>query len=342
MPRTRRNLILTCFVFLLIPHHALRAQQGGTGNLVGELHLGRGDFPGRVFVELQLRGATLSSTYCDDEGKFGFSSLGSNPYHVVIQDQRFYPVDQLVVVDTSISPLSLVQISLNLRNPAKENTLPNRDQASNPYLIDPSEYRRHFPKKAIKEFDEGVKADKNRKSDEAIRHYQKSIALAPDFYLAHNNLGSVLLAQSQFNDAQAQFKQVIKISPNDAAGYLNLGNVFLLRKQYIDAVHWVGEGLTREPNSSFGHLLMGTLFTRLGKLEVAEKELRRSLELDSMTAKAHLALVNLYMQQKRNGDAVAELRVFLKAFPDDSFAPKARQVLSRLEEDTAHQDSQPR
>jgi outer membrane protein assembly factor BamD (BamD/ComL family) len=48
-------------------------------------------------------------------------------------------------------------------------------------------------------------------------------------------------------------------------------------------------------------------------------------------SKSHLALVNLYMQQKRPGDAASELRVFLKNFPEDPFAPKAKQVLEKLE-----------
>ncbi len=331
MASARRNRILCWLGFLLIPLPSLRAQQGGIGNLVGEIHLGRGDFPGRIFVELQLRGATLASAYCDDEGKFGFSGLSSNPYHVVIQDEHFYPIDQLAILDTSISTLLIVQVSLNPRAPIKKESLPDREHGSNPYLVDTSEYRRRFPKKSVKEFDEGVKAEKNRKPDQAVLHYRNSIALAPDFYLAHNSLGLVYLTESLFNEAQSQFEQVIKISPNDAMGYLNLGNAMLLRQQYVTAVHWVGEGLTRQPNSSFGHFLMGTLFSRLGKLEVSEKELKRSLELDPLMANAHLALVNLYIQQKRTGDATTELRAFLAAFPNDSMAPKARQVLINLE-----------
>jgi Tfp pilus assembly protein PilF len=330
MVHGRRKLVFCWFIFFLVP--VLRAQQGGIGNLVGEIHLGRGDFPGKILVELQLRGATLASAYCDDEGKFGFGGLSSNPYHIVIQDEHFYPIDQLAILDTSISTLLIVQVSLNPRVATKNDSPPDHDHSSNPYLVDTSEYRRRFPKKAVKEFDEGVKAEKNRKHDDAVLHYQNSIVLAPDFYLAHNNLGLVYLTESLFSEAQSQFEQVIKISPNDAMGYLNLGNAMLLRQQYVTAVHWVGEGLTRQPNSSFGHFLMGTLFSRLGKLEVSEKELKRSLELDPLMANAHLALVNLYIQQKRTRDAATELRTFLATFPDDSMAPKARQVLIKLEE----------
>ena len=335
-----RNPVLPRAIALLILSPLLGAQQGGIGNLVGEIHLGGGDFAGRIFVELQLRGATLASAYCDDEGKFGFSGLASNPYHVVIQDERFSSIDKLVVVDTSISSLFFVQVTLNVRDSVKNDSLLNRDKANNPYLVDSAEYRRHFPKKAIREFEAGVKAQRNNKIDVAIVHYQNSISVASDFYLARNNLGSIFLLQSRFGEAQVQFEEVIKTRPNDAVAYFNLGNALLFEGQYVPAVHWAGEGLVREPNSSFGHLVMGTLFSKLGKSDAAENELRRSLVIDPLMAKAHLALVNLYIHQNRTDAAVAELKVFLKAFPADAFASKARQMLLGLEGQATHQDVQ--
>ncbi len=339
MPCTRRNLSLAYLLFLLVASPALRAQQGGVGSVIGELHLSRSDFPGRVLVDLQLRGATIASAYSDDQGKFGFTGLGSNPYHVVIQDERFYPVDQVVVLDTSISVISMAQIILTTREPVKKELLPHYDHGSNPYLIDPSEYRRHFPKNAVKEFDRGVGADKNQKRDEAILHYQKSISVAPDFYPAHNNLGSAFLARSQFPQAQEQFEKVIQINPSDAAAYFNLANLYLLQNQYQQAGERVEQGLRREPESGFGHFLQGSLYSRTGRPHEAESALRRCLELNPHMSQAHLALVNLYLQQQRSADAAFELRIFLKAFPDDPFAPRARQVLQKLE--VSHAVSKP-
>jgi len=328
----RRNLILACLVFfLLFQVTALRAQQGGVGSIIGELQLSRGDFPGSIFVELQFRGATITSVYSDDQGKFGFTGLGSDPYHVVIHDKRFYPVDQLVVLDTSISALSIAQIVLTPREPVKTERLPNHAQGSNPYLIDPSEYRRHFPRGAIKEFDRGVEADKNQKRNEAILHYQKSISVAPDFYPAHNNLGSAFLARSQFPQAQEQFEKVIQLNPSDAAAYFNLADLYLLQNHYQQAGEWVEQGLRREPDSGFGHFLQGSLYSRTGRPHDAETALRRCLELNPLMSQAHLALVNLYLQQQRSADAASELRIFLKAFPEDPFAPRAKQVLAKLE-----------
>jgi regulator of sirC expression with transglutaminase-like and TPR domain len=47
-------------------------------------------------------------------------------------------------------------------------------------------------------------------------------------------------------------------------------------------------------------------------------------------AKAHLALVNLYLQQQRKDEAISELKVFVKSFPQDPAAPHAKELLQRL------------
>ena len=75
---------------------------------------------------------------------------------------------------------------------AKKDPLPGRVEGSNPYLIDPADYNRQFPKKTLKEFDKGVEADHQGKTDEAIEHYEKALSFSPNYYPAHNNLGSAI------------------------------------------------------------------------------------------------------------------------------------------------------
>jgi Flp pilus assembly protein TadD len=329
---TRRNLVLLCLVVLFVAPLAIRAQQGsGVGSIVGELHLSRGDFPGRVFVELQLRGAAVSSIYSDDQGRFGFYGIGNNPYHVVIRDERFNAVDQLVVVDTSISAVSIVQINLSEREPVKTEPLAGREQGSNPHLIDPSEYRRRFPKKAVKEFDQGVQCHANGKHDDALGHYQKAIALAPDFYAAHNNLGSVYLSKSDFAAARKEFEEVVRLNQSDSAGYFNLSNVCMLMGQMTDAEKYLEEGMRRQPDSALGHFLLGSLDMRLEKLSEGESALRQAIQLDPAMPQARLQLVNLLLRQGKKADAAAQLRDFIGAFPASPYNTQAKGLLERLE-----------
>src|SRR5215469_6616590 len=330
MPYRRCKLVLACLVFLIDASSAVRAQQIGVGYVIGELHVRRGDFPGRVLVELQLRGAAVNSTYCDDEGKFGFYGLVSNPYHVVVHDERFDPVDQAAILDTSITAMTIVQVTLNPREPEKKGPTPKRESGSNPYLIDPAEYRKHFPKGAIKEFDKGVGADKDQKLEEAIRHYEKSIELAPDFYPAHNNLGSDYLSKADFAGAEKEFREVLRVNQSDSQAYFNLANVYILTRRLDEADKPLQQGLQKQPDSALGYFLQGSLYSRQGRVDAAEAALKRCLELDHGMSKAHLALVNLYLQQQRKSDAITELRTFLKDAPGDPMAPKAREVLAKL------------
>jgi tetratricopeptide (TPR) repeat protein len=321
----RLSSLLSLSLFLTLP---VSAQQ--VGSIVGELHVARGDFPGRVLIELQLHRAPIGSQYTDEQGKFAFSSLPNNLYRLVIHDERFYPVEEDVNLDLSITAIRTVQINLTPRekDASSEAQIHN---ATNPNLVDVEQYRRQFPKKALKEFDKGVEADGKGKPDDAIRHYQKAIDIASTFYPAHNNIGSDLLKKSDFANAQLHFKEAIKLNQSDAEAHLNLANLYLTEKHYDLAFESAQEGLRRDPNSAFGQFLLGAIHERLGKFAEAERALRSALSLSPLMSRAHLELVNLYLLQKDNIKAMAELRTFLDKFPADPLAPRAKEVLNKLE-----------
>jgi len=327
LPRPGRTL--SCLGALLIVSGILHAQQYGA--IVGEVHIAKGDLSGRVLVELQLHGSPVNSVYTDEQGKFGFPLVGNNLYHIVIHDDRFYPLDQRVMVDLSVSSMTMVQITLTPRPEAKNENKTDAVSGGNPYIIDLSEYKRHFPKAAIKEFDKGVEDDKKEHRDNAIRHYEKAISLAPEFYPARNNLGSDYLSKSDFPNAQKQFEEAIRLNKDDSQAYFNLGNLLTLTGRFGDAEKALEQGLQKRPNSAFGHFLLGSLYGRAGQNAQAQRNLEEALKLDPTMPQVYLQLVNLYLQENRKADAISELQAFLHAFPDGPFTPKAKQVLKKLE-----------
>ncbi len=292
----------------------------------------KGDFPPHaVLVSLEMRGSPIASSYCDDQGRFGFYSLVANDYEVSVDDDAYEPVRVTTAVDPSLAPLNFVDIRLTPRANAKKDPLPGRVEGSNPYLIDLAEYSRQFPKKTLKEFDKGVEADHQGKTDNAMQHYEKALSYSPGFYPAHNNLGSAYLARQDFDAAQTQFEAALKGNQNDAQLYFNLANVLLLTRRYSAAEREIEDGLRRQPDSAFGHFLQGSVYSRTGRPELAEKSLQSALQLDPKMAQVYLQLVNLYLQQKRTPEAVAELEAYLKAFPDSPLSAKVRGTLKRLQ-----------
>ena len=330
----RRHLALTLpsLALLLCCSRGMVAQVNG-GSITGQVRVTPGtELPKPVLINLESRGSVVNTVYTDGEGRFGFNGLPGNIYHVRIDDDTYLPANETVAIDGKTNPVAMVSIMLDPRNPEKADS--GATTGGNPHLTSSADLQRLFPRPAIKEFDSGVKADANHEPDDAIKHYEKALTIAPDFYPACNNLGSAYLNKGLYAAAEGQFQHAIRLNANDAAAYFNLGNLYYLTHRNDDGLNWVNQGLSREPSSAFGRFLKGSLASAAGDYPQAEKELRRSLELDPKLSKAHLALVNLFMRQKRNAEAADELRSFLKHSPNDPMAPKAREVLKRVEDNS--------
>lgn len=310
------------------------AQQQSLGNLVGHMRLQRGDTPPqRVLVTLEMRGAPMDSVYTDSSGTFGFHSLYPNPYYVVVNDDNYEAVRRLVVIDaTMMAPSVFVDIVLVPKKKDKPDAAasPNPN-GSNPDIIDVREYADRFPRPAVKEFEKGLRADAEGKRDDAIRHYQKAVEIAPDFYLAHNNLGSDYQGKSNFPNARKEFERVVQLNQSDAAAYFNLSNVYMLTDELPEAQQYLDEGLRRQPDSALGQFLLGSLDLRLKKLQQAELALLRAIELSPMMPQPRLQLVNLLLELGRKDAAESQLRDFLDKLPDSPFSVQAKQVLQKLQ-----------
>jgi len=334
MGQGRRSLLLSVLLASIATN--LSAQQGVLGKIIGIIRVVKGDFPTHpVLVSLEMRGSPIGSVYCDDQGRYGFYSLVANTYRVSVNDDAYEPASETTDLNPQVSSTNFVQLQLVPRAISKKDPLAGRPQGSNPYLVDSAEYSRRFPKKTLKEFEKGVSSDDAGKVDDAIDHYQKALSYSPDFYPAHNNLGSVYLARQDFEAAQTQFEAALKSNQNDVEAYFNLANVLLLTQRYEAAEHEIAEGLQRKPDSAFGHFLEGSLCSRTGRPELAEKSLQKAQQLDPRMPQVYLQLVNLYLRQKRTPDAISELEIYLKAFPDSPYSPKARETLKRLQGDGA-------
>ena len=321
-------LLLLWFALLFSPG-MVRAQLSG-GSIAGQVRVSPGiELPNPVLISLEGRGTVINSVYTDGEGRFGFNDLPGNIYHIKIDDEAYFPASETIIIDPETASVRIINIFLNPRNPAKPDS--HAVTGGNPHLTSSADLKKLFPRPAIKEFDAGVKADAHHRPDDAIKHYEKALKIAPDFYPACNNLGTAYLNKGSYVAAEEQFQHAIRLNSNDAAAYFNLGNLNYLTHHYDQGLNWVNQGLNKEPSSAFGHFLKGSLVSATGDSVEAEKELQRALDLDPKLGKAHLALVNLYLRQKRNTEAVAELHAFLKVLPDDPLAPKVREVLKRLQ-----------
>ena len=57
-----------------------------------------------------------------------------------------------------------------------------------------------------------------KRIDEAVRHYQESIKLAPDHAVSHNNLGTLL----EGREAEFHFREAVRHNPLHYKAFYNL------------------------------------------------------------------------------------------------------------------------
>jgi Tfp pilus assembly protein PilF len=328
-PFFRFPAALAAVLFLAV---ACCGQQSQVGNVVGEIRVARQGLPPKqILVTLLAYGAPINSAYSDSQGHFGFYALPGGVYTVSIQDEDYLPVTQDVTLDLSISIVARASVTLDPRPVAENKRAGTRVVGSNPNEIDVTELSRQFPRKAVQEYEKGLKATGDGDVQGAARHFQKSLVLAPDFYPAHNELGRAYLAKSDFPAAQHEFEEAIRLNQSDAEAHLNLGNVFLLTNHFAEALVQVQEGLRRDPESAVGQFVLGSVYQKMNKPAESERALREALRLDPKMNKVHLALVNLYLSQNKKPEAMNELKDFLKLAPDDPLSAKCREVLRKLE-----------
>ena len=332
MPQTNRAIrigVLLAIALGTVLHGRIATAQAQVGNIVGEIRITDVGLPDRqILVNLQARGATINSAYADTDGRFGFYALPDGVYSIVIEAEGYARVDQQVILNLAISTTSFARISLQ-KVSNKKDPDSSRGNGANPDIVDQAEFVRKFPKNAVKEYQKGLRGRDND-PDGAVSHFHKAIEIAPEFYQAHNELGRIYLARSEFGKAEQEFSTAVRLNQSDSQGHLNLANVYLLTKEYEKASREVDDGLRKDPNSALGYFVLGSIYERIGKMGDAELALRRALERDPSMSKVHLELVNLYLGEGKKAEAISELQVFLRDFPKDPLAPKARDVLTKL------------
>jgi tetratricopeptide (TPR) repeat protein len=334
----REKVFAPCWSLSLVAAVLLLATacqgQATVGNIVGEIRVTRQGLPSKqILVELEIRGASRNSAYTDSQGHFGFYALPGGVYSVNIHDDEYLPVSQEVILDLSTSSIARASITLEPRVGAQQKPGEERVAGSNRHAIDVNELSRQFPKKAIQEYEKGVKASGSGDAESAAAHFKKALALAPGFYPAHNELGRAFLAKSDFPAAEHEFEEVIRLNRSDSEAYLNLGNVLMLTNHFDESLSQVQEGLRREPESAFGQFVLGSLFQKMHKPEESERALREALRLDPHLNKVHLALVNLYLSQNKKPEAIAQLKSFVAQAPGDPLSARCLEAIRKLESD---------
>ena len=134
---------------------------------------------------------------------------------------------------------------------------------------------------AQRHFQQGYEAQMQGRLEEAVAHYQRSIALHPTAE-AHTFLGWAYSHQGRPDEAIAQCKIAISVDPDFGNPYNDIGSYLIHLGRHDEAVLWLRRATlaSRYEPRHYPHVNLARVWVKRGEIQAAIRELEGALALE--------------------------------------------------------------
>ena len=285
----------------------------------------------RILVVLQKAdGPVAGQAYSDTLGNYEFHSLVPGTYLILVHVDGYEDVRQEVGIGSGTFGSQVVDIQLR----EKETLITVKSDVTADQVIDLAELGRSYPRKAIQDYEKSREEIQRGNNARAIEILTGVLKIAPDFYNAHNTLGTLYQKTGRFTEAEDEYRRARELNPKSADPLVNLGSLFIdeaavytadrniAGKILDDALDILEESLKMK-RSAPAYYFLGSANYRSSFYEEAELNFKRALALDSHMGASQLMLANVYIKQQKWQDALEHLDAYLT---DNPSAPDRPQI----------------
>ena len=137
----------------------------------------------------------------------------------------------------------------------------------------------------------GIILETNNLLEESIAEYKKVIELDPTSSVAYNNLAWIYInnRQDMWGEALLLAKKAKELSPASAFIIDTLGWVYYLQGMYDKSIQELEMAINRAPNNPTIRYHLGMAYQQKGLKELAQKEMKRALDIDPVFPEANEA-----------------------------------------------------
>jgi tetratricopeptide (TPR) repeat protein len=297
----------------------------GPATAAGESNVIQGKvfFPGtppankRVKVKLDSANALGGNTQTDDDGAFRFNGLAAGQYTIVVEPGPEYDVAvENISIDreASLNGARIVQVPIYLKS---------KGATAAAFA--------GVPQPAVDIFNKAMQSSKSGNTKKAVEQLTSAINLAPNFGLAHAELGAAYLRLSQPDKAVEALTKAVELQPKEAVPHLNLGIALFNQNKSDAAESELRRALELNSALATGHYYLGMALMKQKKYGEAEKELETAVRSGGDNIpQAHRYLGALYASHGKKQEAADELEKYLKLDPKAADAEKAKAMIKDL------------
>jgi tetratricopeptide (TPR) repeat protein len=156
--------------------------------------------------------------------------------------------------------------------------------------------------------------------DDAIEAFRQAIALDPRLAQAHNNLGVALAAKDQLDDAIEAFRKAIELDGTNAEAHSNLGVALKAKGKVDEAIACYHQAIALDPGYAPAHTNLGNALAAKGQLDAAIAAHCEAIAIDGMNGQARNNLGMALAAKGQLDDAIDAYRTAIVLAPRDAKA----------------------
>ena len=162
------------------------------------------------------------------------------------------------------------------------------------------------------------------KIDDSIAQYRSALQMQPDSWDAEYNLGTALLGKAQVDEAILHCERAVRMRPTDPDAQVALGNALFQKGRVDEAIAHYQEAITVHPEHFLARYTLGHVLLEKGDLDRAIEVCRSALLLRPSDVDCQTTLA-IALEEK--GNPVEAIQHYQKAL---ELAPRAIPTLTNL------------
>lgn len=166
-----------------------------------------------------------------------------------------------------------------------------------------------------------------QRNPEALASFDQAIALSPGLSVAHYNRGTVLQTLGRWPEAMESYGKVLALDAAHVQARFNLGCIHLQLKQFAEALECMDQVIEQAPERPEPYNNRGTALLRLGRYAEAVLAFDRAIAINPKAAEAYNNRGEAQLQLRNLESALADVRHAMELQPQQG---ETRFLMGRL------------
>lgn len=151
--------------------------------------------------------------------------------------------------------------------------------------------------------------------DEAIVHYRAALQMEPNWWDAEYNLGTALLSKGEIDEAIVYCEKAVTMQPNDPDAQVSLASALLEKKRINEAIMHYQKALAIRPDYVLALCGLGRALLERGDLDTAIQHFRAALLIQPEHADCHTTLAIALDEKGEPAEAIEHYQRALEVAP---------------------------